>query len=218
MPNHVKPPIPPAARPPLQERSRDSWERVLAAGLTLFAERGWDGLTIAEVCRQSGVSAPSIYARVDGKAGLFRAVHEKWLADVDRSEPAMASEVNGVGNPDAVIASAAAAEIIVRIFRKHEAMLRAVSDRAPHDPALHARGSEASRAMIDRVAQTVPLSRTDASAILRTIYAECVLRLRYGAAFLTESAETDDDFLDRMQRVARRLAAESADGGLGEDC
>lgn len=205
MPDRTNPA--PVARPPLQDRSRDSWERVLAAGLALFAERGWEGLTIADVCRRAGVSAPSIYARVDGKAGLFRAVHERWLAEIDSSELAAAADVAGVGDPDPATASAAAAEIMVRIFQRHEAILRAVSDRAPHDPALHARGGEASRAMVERVGATLPLHPEDAAAIARTVYAECVLRLRYGPAFLTERPESDEAFLDRMQRMARRLAA-----------
>lgn len=171
-------------------------------------------MTIADVCRRAGVTAPSIYARVDGKAGLFRAVHERWLEDVDNSETDAVSEVSGVGDPDPAIAAAAAAEVMARIFDRHEAILRAVSDRAPHDAALHARGSEASRAMIERLSSTVPLSPPDATAIMRTVYAECVLRLRYGPSFLAEPAESDDAFRDRVQRVARLLAAGSADGGL----
>ena len=202
-----------APRPPQQERSRDSWERVLTVGLELFADRGWAGLTIAEVCRRADVTAPSIYARVDGKAGLFRAVHARWLEQVDRSEAEATSGIVGVGDADPTVASAAAAEVMVRLFRSHEAILRAVSDRAPHDPALHARGSEASRAMIERLAATVRLPPRHTTAILRTVYAECVLRLRYGPAFLTASVEPDDAFLTRMRRMASRLAGLSAEDG-----
>lgn len=210
------PPPSQLARPPLQERSRENWERVLAVGLDLFAERGWQGLTIAEVCRRAEVTAPSIYARVDGKSGLFRAVHDRWLADANRSEREITTQVEGVGDHDPAVASAAAAEIVVRIFREHEAMLRAVSDRSPHDPGLHASGSTASREMLRRVAATVPLPRADIEGILRTVYAECVLRLRYGPEFLAEEAEDDEAFLNRMQRTARRLAAAPPIGGADE--
>ena len=62
-----------SVREPQQARSRASWDRVVAVGRDLLAEGGYDALTISEVCRRANVTAPSIYARVDGRAGLFRA-------------------------------------------------------------------------------------------------------------------------------------------------
>lgn len=198
-----------AVRPPQQDRSRQNWERVLSAGLDLFAERGWDGFTIGEVCRRARVSAPSIYARVDGKAGLFRAVHARWLEQATESEDELEARMLGRGGSVGENAEAAA-EVIVSLFTEHEAILRAVSDRAPHDPELLAVGAASSQRMIDRLTPHIDLPSVEAADILRTVYAECVLRLRYGPAFLTPETEDDAAFLARMRRTARRLAASAS--------
>ena len=50
-------------RPPLQNRSRESLERVLIAGKKLLEEKGWEGFTVQEVSRRAKVSIGSIYAR-----------------------------------------------------------------------------------------------------------------------------------------------------------
>ncbi|WP_426321835.1 helix-turn-helix domain-containing protein [Microbacterium sp. E-13] len=67
-------------RPPQQARSRAAWERILDVGLRLPQQGGFDAVTIGDVCRQADVSAPSIYARVDGRAGLLLAVGERGMA------------------------------------------------------------------------------------------------------------------------------------------
>ncbi|MBN9629670.1 MAG: helix-turn-helix transcriptional regulator, partial [Actinobacteria bacterium] len=75
-----------AEREPLQARSRESWERVLRTAAELFEAGGWEALSISEVCRRTGVSAPSIYARVDGRAGLFAAVYDLGLRRMRETE------------------------------------------------------------------------------------------------------------------------------------
>jgi AcrR family transcriptional regulator len=69
-----------------QARSREAWGRVLAVGRHLVEEGGVEALTVTEVCRRSGISPPSLYARVDGKAGLFAAVYERGMADIASTE------------------------------------------------------------------------------------------------------------------------------------
>jgi AcrR family transcriptional regulator len=54
-------------RPPLQRRSQESLERVLAAGLEVLIDVGFEGFTLQEVSRRAGVSIGSIYARVPSR-------------------------------------------------------------------------------------------------------------------------------------------------------
>ncbi|MGN6206648.1 TetR/AcrR family transcriptional regulator, partial [Humibacter sp.] len=87
-------------REPLQARSRASWERVISVGRELLETGGFEALTISEVCRRAEVTAPSIYARVDGRAGLFRAVYEDGMREVQATEDALfAGTVGSVGGP-----------------------------------------------------------------------------------------------------------------------
>ena len=48
--------------------------------MTLFHERGYDGIGVAELGREIGVNAPSLYAAFGSKLGLFRRAIECYLA------------------------------------------------------------------------------------------------------------------------------------------
>ena len=87
-------------REPKQARSREAWERVLEVGRQLIEEGGVPALTITEVCRRSGINAPSLYARVDGRAGLFAAVYERGMAEVRATEERMLAPAAPPGRHD----------------------------------------------------------------------------------------------------------------------
>jgi AcrR family transcriptional regulator len=47
-------------RPPQQQRSKESLERILDAAESLIRERGFDSMTVAEVVQRSGSSVGSL--------------------------------------------------------------------------------------------------------------------------------------------------------------
>lgn len=49
-------------------------ERILASATRLFAAKGYSNVSIRDVCRESGISAPVIYYYFGSKKGLFEAV------------------------------------------------------------------------------------------------------------------------------------------------
>jgi len=84
----------PAVRPPRQERSRRTLERLEKAALELVARDGPEAVTIAAVVARAGSSVGSFYARFQGKDELFlhlaeglrRQALERWRAlDVNGS-------------------------------------------------------------------------------------------------------------------------------------
>ena len=195
-----------AEREPQQDRSRQSWERVLVVGMELFEEHGWSGLTITEVCRRAKVSAPSIYARVDGKAGLFLAVHERWLAQIRATEVEL-TERHLRADVAATDAAESVARVVIGVFAEHHRALRALIDRSAHDPELLARGSAASRSMFEGLAERMPLSPEGGRAVIRAVYAECLMRVMYGAGFLMERDESEEAFEKRVLALARTLVS-----------
>ena len=201
---------PAAERAPLQDRSRQSWERVLTACMELFEESGWTGLTIAEVCRRAQVSAPSIYARVQGKAGLFRAVHERWLVQFQATEDALIS-VHVRTGASAEGAAAAAARVVCGIFAEHRSALRALIARSIDDPSLLARGSAASRDLMERLASTLPVDQDVARMAIRAVYAECLTRTMYGSQFLQRNPEPEKDFVERVILLTTVITAGAPD-------
>ncbi|HXW37618.1 MAG TPA: TetR/AcrR family transcriptional regulator [Nitrososphaerales archaeon] len=54
-------------------------ERILQAASKLFAERGYSNVSIRDVCREGGTTAPVIYYYFGNKRGLFEAVTGKSL-------------------------------------------------------------------------------------------------------------------------------------------
>src|SRR4051812_38975958 len=75
-------------RPPLQNRSRASLERVLEAGQRLLEEEGWEGFTVQEVSRRAKVSIGSIYARAPSKKALILAVYDRAFEEIAEANAA----------------------------------------------------------------------------------------------------------------------------------
>src|SRR5450631_3090172 len=71
------------SRAPKQDRSRQSFERMLDAADEILSKEGIAALTLAEVSKRSGVSIGSIYCRVDSKSELLRALHARVLDRMD---------------------------------------------------------------------------------------------------------------------------------------
>ena len=73
----------PNVRPPQQDRSRQSLEKVLAAARQLLCESMTADLTLSDVSKTAGVSIGSIYGRFKGKDDLLQAVFEDALEKMD---------------------------------------------------------------------------------------------------------------------------------------
>lgn len=68
-------------RPPIVDPDgRATRERLLAAAAGACAEHGFEGVTLSDVARRAGVSAPAIYNHFDGKADLLVAAG-RWALD-----------------------------------------------------------------------------------------------------------------------------------------
>lgn len=70
----------PGGRPTRAEAERRH-QVLLATAFRLFREKGWDGASIDEISRQSGVAKTFIYARYPDKAALFVGAIERLMSD-----------------------------------------------------------------------------------------------------------------------------------------
>ncbi len=104
-------------RSPLREAQAEATrQRILDAGLALFAERGYPATTVNQVARAAGVSTETIYASVGSKRGII----DTLLAQIDTervAERAAAAFAASGGTPlDAI---AVIAEMSVRFWVEH---------------------------------------------------------------------------------------------------
>jgi TetR/AcrR family transcriptional regulator, mexJK operon transcriptional repressor len=64
-----------------REEAERRHKSLLATAFRLFLEKGWDGVSVDEISRQSGVTKGFIYARYADKAALFVEAIERLMAD-----------------------------------------------------------------------------------------------------------------------------------------
>ena len=77
---------PPAGRAPMTGMERR--EQLIDVGRTLFADKGFDAVTIEEIAAKAGVSKPVVYEHFGDKTGLYEVI-------VDREITRLVGMVNG---------------------------------------------------------------------------------------------------------------------------
>jgi len=63
------------------ERQARTRGELLEAAATVFARRGYDGASVEEIAEEAGYSHGAVYSNFDGKADLFLAVFEDYMAE-----------------------------------------------------------------------------------------------------------------------------------------
>lgn len=192
-----------AARAPRQERSRETWARVLDASLELLQEGGYAALTVDGICARSGTTPPSVYARAGNKEGLLLAIYEHAMARIgatgfDVSDPEW----------DRLTAAALvrrAVDVVRGSWEDNAAVLRPIVHRAAHDPEIFRRGSRNSHELAAdyrAVLAKAGIGERDADATFRLVYAALVERVMYGEGF--------ESSVDLSDRAFRRMLGDAA--------
>jgi AcrR family transcriptional regulator len=73
-----------ARRKPKQRRARQTVDAVLDAVLRLLKREGFDSLTTNRIAEVAGVSIGSVYQYFPDKRGIFIALHQRHIEQVDR--------------------------------------------------------------------------------------------------------------------------------------
>lgn len=109
-------------RSPLRaEQAEATRQRIVEAGLALFAERGYPGTSVAEIARAAGVSAETIYASVGSKRGII----DRLLEQIDGQRTAERVRGAALARGDDPRASLAVlAETAAGFWRDHGQLVR----------------------------------------------------------------------------------------------
>ncbi len=67
-------------RPTRSERQAKTRADLLAAAARVFARRGYDAASVGEIAEEAGYSHGAVYSNFEGKADLFLALYEDWVA------------------------------------------------------------------------------------------------------------------------------------------
>ena len=203
-------PEPELLRPPQQTRSRESLERVLAAGPQLLEEEGWEGFTVQEVSRRAKVSIGSIYARAPSKEALILAVYDRAVEEIARENAEALTE-------DGAWEAMATRELIVEAVREmgrqmlnHELILRRIMNRAPVDAVIRARGDAQIRRLGERWEELLRRRESEyrhpepdlaIEVAFRMVFATVARRVALGAQFGAPHEVSDQRLLDEVGRA-----------------
>lgn len=197
-------------RAPRQERARATFERVLDAGAGLLVERGYEGFSMAEVCRRAGVAPGTLYGRVEGKDRLFLALHDRELERISRPPLAAAEhpeEWQELGTRELI---ARVVDLLADHYAAEQALLRVFILRAAVDQQVRDEGS-VGLARVEEAMTSILLTRIrdyphpDPAAAVRAAYRIVVdslsWRTAFGADFHPSGTESDGAWAARLRDV-----------------
>jgi AcrR family transcriptional regulator len=121
------------ARPGLQERSRDSFERVLAATESLLEEHLFEDVSIAEIAKRADVAVGTVYQRFPSKETFIPVLFERHNAAIGgrvaRLSRQLESESTLRGRIELVVRFA------VEYHVRHRGLLRALTTYVRANPS-----------------------------------------------------------------------------------
>jgi AcrR family transcriptional regulator len=197
-------------RPPLQRRSQESLERVLQAGAELLLDVGYEGFTLQEVSKRSGVSIGSIYARAPSKEALILAIYDREMAKVSAANERLreTAQLEGLKGRELIIALVG---LMARSTLEHADILRVFMYRALVDEDIWRRGSDRStqlsrafeEALLEHRAElNHPDPELAIDVAFRFVYNTLVRRVTHGDTFESQRPLSDEDLIRELGEAA----------------
>jgi len=195
-----------SVRPPQQERSRASFERVLQAARELLEEEGYSSFTIVRVSERAGVSIGSIYARVPSKDALFHEVHAGSMKEIGEQYESIAEAESRSDLPTPELI-AETIRLFAQPFKAHMPFLRVVMHRGAVDDHVATFGSRVSSEQAEQF-RSVVLTRRDeivhpdpelaADVAYRMVYCTLARQVMYGPTFESQNLIEWDDLVTEL--------------------
>jgi AcrR family transcriptional regulator len=177
--------------PPLQQRTRESVERILTAGVQIMTEADIDALTVAEVAQRAGVSIPAIYRRFGNKDELLVVLVDHAMQKVEADQTAVFTGEHWDNLPTGELVKAAV-NAVASVIEHHGPLLRTLILHGPSDARIRERGSAGAKQFGDQFTAMLLTRRTDlqhgdpdlaAQMCFSIIYDALIRRLAFGPTF-----------------------------------
>jgi AcrR family transcriptional regulator len=135
-------------RPQRQTRTQEGLERLLDAAETLFAEKYFEEVHVAELVSRTGISLGAFHRRFGDKVGLLHAVHERLIEEaLFTAEHALAaSRWEGAGTRQVL---EGVVPFLIRILKERQALGLAVLQRGVADAEMRERSVRLIRHVVE---------------------------------------------------------------------
>jgi AcrR family transcriptional regulator len=124
-----------------QQRSLETFERLLDAAAVVIAEKSLEDVSVSEICEQAGLSVGAFYRRFQSKDGLLQVLHERYTERVLQLQAVALDPARWEGAPIEEIIVRVIDEII-RTTKQDIGLLRSSTRRAQADPAFARREAQ----------------------------------------------------------------------------
>ncbi|MGD2164747.1 MAG: TetR/AcrR family transcriptional regulator [Anaerolineae bacterium] len=117
-----------------EQRSDKTHSRILNSAAIAFAEHGYDGASVAEICRRAEVSKGAFYHHFPSKQDVFLELLQGWLSELDTELMKLQRGHSSV--PEKLLHMT---ELIRRVFQAAEDQLSIFLEfwsQATHDPVV----------------------------------------------------------------------------------
>ena len=144
----------PFARAPQQARSAETTRRLLAAAAALLEERSFDDVSVTEVAERAGVTIGAFYARFGDKDGLLRVLESQMMEEFSSLADAQTAPQRWTGR--AIEEALHEHHLsLIRAYRTHRGIARALVLRSHSDPQLRKRIEKLNQRNLPRVAGAI---------------------------------------------------------------
>jgi AcrR family transcriptional regulator len=115
------------SRPVQQARSRETRDRLFAAGERVFEEKGYEGARIADIAREAGCSVGAVYVRFEDKDALFAGIVDAFAAE---SAARIAEAVRDSASEGPAAFMRRYIRDMAKLFATHKGLFRAIMERS----------------------------------------------------------------------------------------
>jgi len=183
---------------------------VLQAGAELLLEVGYEGFTLQEVSKRSGVSIGSIYARAPSKEALILAIYDREMTKVSEANERLreTAQLEGLRGRELIIALV---ELMARSTLEHADILRVFMYRALVDEEIWKRGSDRSSMLSSAFEEALLEHREELNhpdpelaidVAFRFVYNTLVRRVTHGNTFESQRPLSDEDLIRELGEAA----------------
>lgn len=117
-----------------QQRGEKTRTRIMQAAVACFAQQGYAGTGVAELCRRAGVTKGGFYHHFPSKQALFLELFERWLSTLDDQLTSLRAGADTV--PEGLRQMAGVMGQLFQVTSGQVPMFLEFWNQAAHDPEI----------------------------------------------------------------------------------